>query len=328
MTFGNFKFIIYIITPALLAAAVFAGYIIWKRHLLKNAGASMMLVNKKAGVVKNILIFLSLVLFSITLLRPQWGDLMRDVRNEGSDVLVMLDVSRSMLAKDVSPDRLQRSKDAIKWIAGSLKGDRIGLILFAGDAFLQCPLTNDIGAFMMFLDSASPESVRLQGTDFGRAFSEAYRVFRKKRLTSRILVIVTDGEDNEGSAMQAVSMFKELDVSVYSVGIGTERGDSVPDNSQDAGNTYLKDSSGKIVSSRKNTGLLKKLAGATGGHYIDITESFSGLKFILEIIGDQQRNDYGNRIIKERMERYQIFALVLMLLMSIEIMLPHRRRLK
>ncbi len=288
----------------------------------------MILGNGKIRIVKNILIFLSLALFAFTALRPQWGELMRDVKNEGSDVLIMLDVSRSMLAKDVTPDRLQRSKDAIKWIAGSLKGDRIGLILFAGDAFLQCPLTNDIGAFMMFLDSASPDSVRLQGTDFGRAFNEAYRVFRKKRITSRILIIVTDGEDNEGSAMQAVSMFRELDVSVYTVGIGTESGDSVPDSSQDSGNTYMKDASGKIVSSRKNTGLLKKLAGATGGHYIDITDSLSGLKFILEIISDQQRNDYGNRIIKERMERYQIFAGVLIFLLALEIMLPQRRKRK
>ncbi len=333
ITFGNFTYIVYIGLAVFLAAGLFIFYLVWKGRIMKHLSgrdddyASLVLGSRRRQRFREILILVSILLFGLLILRPQWGENMREVNSEGSDVLIALDVSRSMLARDVAPSRLDRAKDAIRWIAGSLKGDRIGLVLFAGDAFLQCPLTNDIGAFMMFLDAAGPDSISLQGTDIGRMFTQAYRVFEKKRITSKVLVLITDGEDHEGTAIEAVQRFKELGVSVYTVGVGRAKGDFIPagdDKEGSGGEVYKRDSGGKLIRTEKNPRLLKQLAGRTGGAYLDISESFSGLRFILEIIEDQQRNKYGSRVIKERKERFAPVAILLILLLTLELLVPER----
>ena len=328
MMLGNWKYAIYIGLVTLAVILSFAFYHFWKRRMLAiitgNRSSPVMLqTSPKRAAVKTVCIFISILLFAIVMLRPQWGQRMREVQNEGSDVLVALDVSRSMLARDVGTSRLERAKDAIRWIAGSLRGDRIGLIVFAGDSFLLCPLTSDIGAFMMFLDSAGPDSVQLQGTDIGAMFSEAYRVFQKKRLTSKMLVLITDGEDHQGAAIPAMEKFKELGVSVYAMGIGRDRGGFIPADGN-GGEVYLRDADGKLIRTASDSSLLKKLAGATGGAYMDISDSFSDMHFILEVIDDQQKNRYESRVVKEPVERFAPFAALLLVLLSIELMLPER----
>ncbi len=325
--FINYKYIVYISGATLLVIALFVYYIYWKKKMisLMPGAENLVLGSKKRTLIKNILIIVSIITAAVCLLRPGWGDRMREVHNEGSDVLIALDVSNSMRAADIKPSRLEKAKSAVRWIANSLKGDRIGLILFAGDAFLQCPLTSDISAFMMFLDSAGPDSVRLQGTDIGKVLNETGRVFSKKRLTSKLLVLITDGEDHEGAALEAIPFFRENDISVYTLGIGRSSGENIPVGTEEStGDIYYRDSKGELVTTRKNPDLLKKLAASTGGAYIDISDSFADLNFILEIIEDQQATDFGSRMIKERKERYQIFTGLLILLLMIEVMIPER----
>jgi len=330
--FGNYPYLVYIVSVSAVVLGLFAFYIVWKRRAiaLMSRGVARNYLIRGSGtiaIVKQVLIILSIILFALVLLRPQWGEQVREVNNEGSDVLIALDVSPSMLAQDVKPSRLQRSKDAIRLIVESLRGDRIGLILFSGDAFLQCPLTNDYGAFMMFLDSASPDSINLKGTDIGMALKQAYRVFQKKRLTSRLLVLITDGEDHEGTAEEAAKLFRDMDVSIYTIGIGRTGGEVIPTQGNDPSpDSYYRDDSGRLVKTKKDVSFLKRIAGATRGAYIDISDSFSGLKFINEIVDDQHRNKYGSRIIREPREQYQVFAFILLLLISLELMLPERRR--
>jgi Ca-activated chloride channel homolog len=330
--FGNFKYLVYIATVSGAVLALFVAYLFWKRRaiiMLRRGVAREYLIrgSETMARVRQGLVALAIVLCALVLLRPQWGEVAREVNNEGSDVLIALDVSPSMLARDVSPSRLERAKDAVRWIVESLQGDRVGLILFSGDAFLQCPLTNDYGAFMMFLDAASPDSIYLKGTDIGAALREAHRVFKTKRLTSRILVLITDGEDHEGTAAEAAAEFKEMDVSIYTAGIGRTSGEVIPaTGDESATDNYYRDSSGKLVRTRKDVSSLKKIAGVTGGSYIDISDSLSGLKFILEIIGDQHKNKYGTRIIKEPREQYQIFVFILLLALAVELLLPERQK--
>ncbi len=332
MTFGSYKYILYIGLISVIVLILHILYFLWRRstvsRLFKSYGVreSILLRTGKILGVKEILISLSIVFCSICLMLPQWGEIAREVKNEGSDVLIALDVSNSMLARDVKPSRLQRAKGAVKWIATSLKGDRIGLILFAGDAFLQCPLTNDIGAFMMFLESAGPDSIAKQGTDIGRVLQEGFRVFKEKRLTSRIFVLISDGEDHQGWSGQAIESFKELDVSVYTIGVGKESGDFIPtDGDETTEDNYYRDNDGKLIRTKINPGLLKSLAGRTMGSYININDNYSGLKFILEIISDQQKNQYGTRIVKHKKEQYQVFVAILIILLSIELILPERK---
>ncbi|OHD71378.1 MAG: hypothetical protein A2W19_10255 [Spirochaetes bacterium RBG_16_49_21] len=331
---GNYKYLLYIVGVSSLTLILFFWYLVWKERVITRLGQGiewehLIKGSKAAARIKQALVILSIIIFGIVMLRPQWGEQVRQVTSEGSDLLIALDVSPSMLAQDVKPNRLMRAKDAVRWIVESLKGDRIGLILFSGDVFLQCPLTNDYAAFMMFLDSASPDSIYLKGTDIGMALREAYRVFKNKRLTSRILVLITDGEDHEGSAEEAAGLLKDMDVAIYAIGIGSTSGEVIPmlkpGVRADADN-YIRDNNGKLVKTYQDTSFLKKISGYTGGNYIDISNSFSGLHFILEIISDQQKNKYGSRIIKEPREQFQIFTFILLAFLSTELMLQERRR--
>ncbi len=330
--FGNIKYAAYIASSAAVALALFVLYLIWKRRAIERLSRGMerdhfIRGSETIGRIKAVLVALALLLFVLVALRPQWGEQFREVNNEGSDVLIALDVSPSMLARDISPSRLDRAKDAVRWIVESLKGDRVGLVLFSGDAFLQCPLTNDYGAFVMFLDSASPESIALKGTDIGAALREAARVFKNKRLTSRMLVLITDGEDHEGKADEAAAVFRDMDVAIYAVGIGRSAGEVIPASGDSSTpDNYYRNSNGSLVKTRKDASYLKKLAGSTRGAYIDISDNFSGLRFILDIISEQQRNKYGSRIIKEPKEKYQIFAFILLVILSTELLMPERRR--
>ena len=221
MTFANADYLYTIIaaTVVVLLCIVFHG---WRRRAVVRrifpneiSGSVILGRNERALLAKEILLGCAVIVCALTLLRPQWGERTREVHKEGTDLLIVLDVSRSMNATDVVPSRLGRAKDAIRLAVDSLKGDRAGIVLFAGSAFLQCPLTADIGAFHMFLDSASSESVSTQGTDIGKALKIAEKVFKKKKTAAKMLLLISDGEDNEGSVMASVSELKDEGVTVY-----------------------------------------------------------------------------------------------------------------
>lgn len=330
IAFSNHNYIAYVFIAGSAVIAFHIFYSIWRRMAVKSAlsdsGEAKRIV---AGLysrilIKEILIFLAVIVSCFVLLGPGWGEKMRETTNEGTDVLVALDVSRSMLAKDADPSRLEKAKSAVRLIAGSLNGDRIGLIIFAGDAFLQCPLTTDTGAFLMFLDSVSPDSMNVQGTDMGKMLAEAGKVYKKKRLTSRMLIVITDGEDHEGGVDAEAEKFKEMGVSVYTAGIG-RNGDLIPaEGSGDTGSFY-RDSGGSLVKTRKNEDLLKQLADKTGGFYIDITDNFSGLGRILNLIEGKENTYYGSRMVKEKIDRTYIFLLVLIILLALEMFIQERK---
>lgn len=329
IAFSNHNYITYIFIGVSAVTAAHVFYSIWRRMAVNSAIGDRRAASKiVAGLysrilLKEILIILALIASSIVLLGPGWGEKIRETANEGTDVLIALDVSRSMLAKDVDPSRLEKAKKAVKVIAESLNGDRIGLIVFAGDAFLQCPLTNDIGAFMMFLDSAGPDSVRVQGTDIGKMLAQAGKVYQKKRLTSRMLVVVTDGEDHEGGVDAQIDKFRELGVSVYAAGIGRD-GDLIPADGNNEDGNFYRDSSGALIKTKKNEGLLKQLADKTGGFYIDITDNFSGLGKIINLIEGKEDTYYGSKMVREKIDRTYIFLIVLIILLAAEMFIPER----
>jgi Ca-activated chloride channel homolog len=260
------------------------------------------------------------------MLAPQWGETVREVRKDGTDFLVVLDVSQSMYATDIKPTRLDRAKNAVRLVADSLARDRAGMVVFAGSAFLQCPLTTDIGAFSMFLDSASPSSVRIQGTDIGKALTVAARVFEKKRTQAKMLFLITDGEDHENNVQEALVKLKSLGVSVYTAGIGSETGGFVSIKNGD-GEMLLKDRSGEPVRTKVNVGLLKKIADETGGKYIDLNSSLAGVESIITALHSEQRTDFGSRMQKELEPRFYIPALFFLLFLIAELVISDRKRI-
>jgi len=322
MTFGNAEYAPYIIAVSFSILAAFLFYLYRAKRLTSVFARSMLNVSISLRRLKICCIALAIPLFALAALAPQWGEVQREIENEGSDVLIALDVSRSMNAVDVGISRLERAKNAARRIAEYVSGGRIGLIVFAGEAFLLCPMTSDKGAFLMFLDSAGTDSVNLQGTDIGAVFNEAFRVFSKRRENSKLLVLITDGEDHEGSAA-ALDRFKELGVSVYCAGVGRDSGAFIPAGASG----YVTGKDGNPIRSARNAPYLKKLALDTGGSYFDISDSFSGLRSVISVIDSQDKNYYGARLVKEPIERFAFFVIPLIFLLTLELLLPEAKRL-
>ncbi len=335
MVFKNYENLIYIVLITFVPLVLLILYAFYRRRfikqLIKTRRGQELLVN--AGYLrmglKESLVALALLLCAFTLLRPSWGDVTRKVEREGADILIGLDVSMSMLAPDVKPNRLARAKQAIRWIAESQRGGRIGLIVFAGDAFMMCPLTTDMDAFFMFLDSLGPGSVNLQGTDFGQLLHEAERVFSKKRMTSKMFIIISDGEDHEEKYEEVIPFFKENNIEIYSLGIGLDGGEFIPaTGDKNTADMYYRDLNGKLIKTKKNPVLLKKLAQETSGKFIDITRSFSGLSGLISKIDSEQQNSFGSKIIKEKKEQTWLFLLLLLIILIFEPLIGERKRLK
>ena len=330
MSFAGIEYLPSIAVICTSVILFFGFYMYWRRRAVKLItinGRQIVAGNRTAIIIKEILILTAVILAFFALLKPQFGEQPREITSEGTDVLIALDVSRSMLSKDADPDRLGRAKRGIKWIAESLSGDRIGLMVFAGDAFLLCPLTNDTGAFMMFLESAGPDSVNIQGTDIGAMLSRAATVYEKRRLTSKLLVIITDGEDHEGGVNAEIEKFRELGVSVYAAGIGREGGEFIPAGEDDSvPDAFYRDREGNLVKTRQDQELLKKLAAETGGAYCDITGNFSGLNNIINVIEKQQKESKGSRVVKEKIDRTWIFILLIILALGTELIIAERKK--
>ena len=330
ISFSNEKYSVYIVLTTLVLLLFFLVYSYMRRRIVRLvSGRHHRKVHFVSGsysglFVKEVLLVLAVLSLTIAMLGPQWGREETEKKNEGTDLLVALDVSRSMLAADAGSSRLDRARRAIRLIAESLDGDRIGLVVFSGDAFLMCPLTTDTGAFMMFLDNAGPESITLEGTDMGRMFEEALRVFEKKRLTSRMLVVITDGEDHEGRASAGADRLRDADIAVYTLGVGLDSGEFIPRREGDG--SYYRDRGGELVRTKSDSGLLKKLSTDTGGKYIDITGSFSGLDVILDAVAGQQERSTGSRRVRQYKDRSWIFILAAVIFMSAEMVIFTTRR--
>ena len=325
ISFSNAKYAIYIIAAGVIPLLFFLLYSYLRRRIVRAVtGADHRKVLFISGsyrwlLVKEVLAVLAVLSLTLAMLGPGWGEETTEKKSEGTDLLIALDVSRSMLAADTDTGRLDRARRAVRLIAQSLDGDRIGLIVFSGEAFLMCPLTTDTGALMMFLENAGPESVTLEGTDMGSMFEEALRVFEKKRLTSRMLVVITDGEDNEGGAAAGAEKLKDAGIQVYTLGVGRDTGEFIPRSGQVS--DYYRDRSGEPVKTRGNPDLLKKLSADTGGKYIDITYSFSGLSSVIDAVNEQESRSTGSRKVKQQKDRSWIFILAAVIFMCADTLL-------
>lgn len=260
----------------------------------------------------------ALALLIVAAARPQWGASEVELEQSGIDLVVALDISRSMLAEDLRPNRLERAKAEIADLVESLDGDRVGLVFFAGGAFPQCPLTVDYAAARLFLSQAEPSMISSQGTDMGAALTTALELFPAEGGRSRIVLVVTDGEDFGEGLDQALDQLREAGVVLYAVGIGTAEGAPIPD-LDDAGvrRGFVRDRDGQVVISRLQEGPLLELARATEGMYA--RTGSAGLD--VERLRAELRAMEGSTLRTQRVVSYQdrfthplIAALILLLL--------------
>ena len=270
--------------------------------------------------VRTVLLSLAFFFFVIGLSRPQIGAKLKDHKIKGAEIMIVLDVSNSMLAQDYSPDRLERAKLAISRITDKLKDDRIGLIVFAGTSFVQLPITSDYVSAKMFLNSISTESIPIQGTAIGDAISTAVRGFSAQSEHSRAIIVITDGENHEDDAVAAAKQAAEAGIKVYTIGVGSADGQPIPMNGE-----LLKDKAGNIVVTRLDEETLRKVASAGGGAYVHAGNDEFGLTPIISDIRKMEDEEYNSVVFEEYNEQFMYFLGIALVFFVLEMLVGDRR---
>lgn len=273
-------------------------------------------------------VWLRLSLFAIAFLffilgisRPQMGAILKEHKTRGAEVMVVLDVSNSMLAQDYSPNRLERAKLAISRMVDKLRDDRIGLIVFAGNSFVQLPITTDYVSAKMFLSSISTESVPIQGTAMGEAISTALRSFSAQSDKSRAIIVITDGENHEDDPVAAARQAAELGVRVFTIGVGSPQGTMIPMGD----GQYLEDREGNPVVTRLDDKVLQDVAEAGKGLYVHAGNREFGLDPIIEEISRMDDEEYNSIVFEEYDELYMYFLAVAFFFLVLEMLIGDRR---
>jgi Ca-activated chloride channel family protein len=271
------------------------------------------------------LILLSMILITIALSGPQYGYKWETIERKGIDIMVALDCSKSMLAKDISPSRLERAKREIYDLLDMLQGDRIGLVAFAGTAFLQCPLTLDYHAFHIFLKALSPDSMPVGGTDIPGAVNTAISGFQKKDASTKAVILITDGESTTGDPIQAARLAQKDGIKLFCIGVGGKEGVPVPD--EHGG--FKKDSAGNIVLTRLDEETLTKMAHITGGTYVRSIAGDMDLETIYkkEIRGEMELTTLSSSRKQVWEDRYQWFLVPAILALFMELFLSERKKM-
>jgi Ca-activated chloride channel family protein len=242
-------------------------------------------------------------------------------------VVIALDISNSMLCEDIRPSRLESARNEILKFVGGLKGDRVGLVAFAGGAITHCPLTTDYGAVKMLVKIMSPDLVPEQGTVITDALDQATRAFGEDETKSRVVVIITDGEDQEEEAVEAAKKAAEAGIIVYTIGLGTAQGAPIPlrdERGNPAG--FKRDAAGAVIVTRLNEPLLERVAEAGGGRYLRGSQSAQELQSIWDDIGRMEKSDFGKKQFTSFEDRFSYFVLPALLLLIWELFVSERRR--
>ncbi len=271
------------------------------------------------GWTRAILFSLAFGLFTIGLARPQIGAKLTEHRAKGAEIVICLDVSNSMLAEDYSPNRLERAKLSISRLTDKLKDDRIGLVLFAGTSFVQLPVTTDYVSAKMFLSSIDTGSIPVQGTAMGDAINTAIRCFSAQSEKSRVIIVISDGENHEDDPVQAAKLAAENGIKVYTIGVGSDTGVPIRLNGE-----LLKDSEGNIVVTRLDREKLREVALAGGGAYVHAEGDEFGLNPIISDIRKMEDEEFASVMFEEYNEQYMYFFAAALLLLVIEMLVGER----
>ena len=330
MTFAQPSFLY-----GLLLVPAAAMFIIWatrrRREAMDRLGDPALLsrlnalVNWRARRWRMVLWFVALALVVIALARPQWGSSVEFVEREGVQIMVAMDVSQSMLAEDLKPNRLERAKLEILDLMSRLDGDEVGLVLFAGASFIQFPLTADYATAATFLRSARPGVISREGTAIAEAIRTAAVGFDKDRLNDRAIILMTDGEDSESDPVEAARQVAEDGVIVYAVGFGSVNGEPIPQyNSRGDLVGYKRDSQGQIVSSKLDETTLREVAAATGGRYYRAGGDGRAIADIAAELGTLQTDQLEREFETKQIERFQGFLLAALLALVLAELMPDR----
>ncbi|MDX1684570.1 MAG: VWA domain-containing protein [Saprospiraceae bacterium] len=281
--------------------------------------------SRRRAVLKMILYSIGLIFLIIGLSNPQWGTKREKVTSKGSDIIIALDISRSMLCEDMAPNRLERAKRFVERLIDRLKGERIGIILFAGNAYLQMPLTTDYGAASLFVKSASTSMAATQGTAIGDAIELAQKVFGDEEDYHKALIVITDGETHDEGALEVAGEAGKNDMIIFLVGVGTNEGGYIPVNINGR-QDYLRDNSGNFVKTKMNAGVMQELAEAGGGAYFNVVGRDQILDELDDRIDQLEKRQLEQRSFEEYESYFQFFLIPGMIFLLINFFIYERKQ--
>jgi len=270
---------------------------------------------------------LSFLFIALALIRPMWGYRTEEVKLRGPDIMVALDVSRSMLAQDVAPDRLTRAKLELKNFATRLPTGRAGLVVFAGTAFTQCPITSDYSAFRMFVDEVSVQSVPYGGTAIGEAIRRCVSAFESAGSAERIILLISDGEDLGGDAIEAAREAAKKDVLIYTVGVGSREGAPIPVRDDQGNVSFVKESDGTVHLSKLSEQVLRRIASETGGTYSGISSPSWDIERRISARPSEPGAQTETRVVRYYYERFQLPLFLALFFLIVEALVPRGRRM-
>lgn len=326
--FANPDFLyLFFLLPVLVA--VFLYYNHRRRQNIRKYGDPALLqelmptVSKYRPDVKFWLTFAALALTIFMLARPQFGSKMETVKRSGVEAVIALDISNSMLAEDVTPSRLEKAKKLISRLVDTFNNDKVGMIVFAGEAFTQLPITSDYVSAKMFLESINPSLITTQGTDIGAAIRLAMKSFTPNDGVGRAIVVITDGENHEGGAIEAAKEAAEKNMQVFILGIGSPDGSPIPE--ERGSNHFRKDKEGNVIVTRLNEQMCQEIAKAGNGMYIRVDNSNSAEKILNEEISKLAKTDVESQVFTDFDEQFQALAWLVLILLVVEMLILERK---
>ncbi len=323
----------YLILTNLLPLLIVIFFIILyrKKKLLNRIGETSLIkqlmpeVSQTRYIIKFFLLFIALTFIMIVLSRPQYGTQLKKVKRQGVELMIALDVSRSMLAKDIKPDRLTRAKMAISKLVDKLQNDRIGFIVFAGDAYMQIPITIDYAAIKTFLPSINTNIAPSQGTDVASAIQLASRSFNPESELEKAMIIITDGENHQGDPVEAAKKAAEKGINIHTIGVGSPHGTPIPVEKKHGNQTFKKNEEGKVVISKLDETVLQEISAAGNGKYVKATNANLGLDKLFKEISKMEAKEMETKIYSDYKEQFQYFAAIALFFILLDFIILERK---
>ncbi|PZD79033.1 VWA domain-containing protein [Mesonia sp. K7] len=322
-------FWLFVIIPILVL--LFLGYLLWRKKAHQKFASAKFLkilspnLSTFKVVLKFIVFLLALCFFILALVNPQIGSKLETVKREGVDIVFAVDVSKSMLAEDIAPNRLEKSKQIVTQILNNLAGDRVGIIAYAGSAFPQLPITTDYSSAKLFLQALNTDMVSSQGTAINDAIELATTYYDDETKTSRILVILSDGEDHSGDIEAISEKAAEVGIKIFTVGVGTEKGGTIPIKRNGRVIEFKKDQNNQTVITKLDQEVLTAIAEETDGSYIDGTNTSKVVEEINTLLQDVEKTEFEAKQFADYKSQFQWFLGLGILFLVFEILLLERK---
>ncbi len=314
---------LFLLIPLLIVIFVLAFR--WKiktqKRIISNKMINILIPNRSNFkiILKFFLFIISILSLIIALINPKIGTELETVKREGVDIVFAVDVSKSMLAEDIAPSRIEKAKRLVSAIINNLVGDRIGIIVYASRAIPQLPITTDYSAGKMFLQSINTDMMSSQGTALDSALDLSVTFFNDEDKTNRVVFLISDGEDHSEQGQSAAVRASSNGIKIFTFGLGTESGSPIPIKNNGVLETYKKDEKGEVVITKKNAEILRQISKVSGGKYIDGDNTEKVLDFVSEELKNMEKKEFEAKKFVSYKDRFQLFLFVSFLVLTIEL---------